>query len=78
MDIQNIIQMAGGQTALAKAIGLKQGHVSYWVKAGKIPTDHIIAVSGAVNWRITPHQLNPLAYPNPNDGLPPEVQGQAA
>lgn len=38
MNIKNIVQRFGGQTALAKRIGINQSGVAYWVKTGNIPS----------------------------------------
>jgi hypothetical protein len=38
MTIKNIVQRFGGQTALAKRIGINQSGVAYWVKTGNIPS----------------------------------------
>lgn len=38
MNIKNIVQRFGGQTALAKRIGINQSAVAYWVKTGNIPS----------------------------------------
>jgi DNA-binding transcriptional regulator YdaS (Cro superfamily) len=37
--IQEAIQIANGQTALARLVGgkTKQGHVYYWLKVGRVP-----------------------------------------
>ena len=38
MDIKNIIELFGGQTKLAEALGVRQSNVAYWNKTGKIPS----------------------------------------
>jgi hypothetical protein len=38
VTIKNIVQRFGGQTALAKRIGINQSGVAYWVKTGNIPS----------------------------------------
>lgn len=77
MKLGKVIELAGGQSALAKAIGLKQGHIYYWMKTGRIPGDHVLAVCEAVSFEVTPHELRPDIYPNPTDGLPVDSQAVA-
>lgn len=42
----------------------------------RIPADRVLAVARATHWQVTPHALRPDIYPNPTDGLPPEVVEQ--
>lgn len=71
MDKFNLaVHLVGGQTALARALGVKQGHVHYWLNSGKVPGHQCPEISRATEWKITPHELRPDAYPNPWDGLP--------
>lgn len=38
MDVRKIVELFGGQTALAGLVGINQSAVAYWVKKGAIPT----------------------------------------
>ncbi len=38
MDVRKIVELFGGQTALAGLVGVNQSAVAYWVKKGAIPT----------------------------------------
>ncbi|SCX62376.1 RhuM family protein [Nitrosospira sp. Nsp1] len=38
MDIKDIVDKFGGQTALASLIGIRQSGIAYWVKRGSIPS----------------------------------------
>jgi len=42
--LQEAIQKAGGQTSLARAIGSTQGHVSQWIRRGKVPADKVLKI----------------------------------
>ncbi|WAW11232.1 virulence RhuM family protein [Oxalobacter vibrioformis] len=49
MNAQYIVDKFGGQTALAKSLGIRQSAVSYWVKRGIVPQkwhEQIIAIAG--------------------------------
>jgi DNA-binding transcriptional regulator YdaS (Cro superfamily) len=48
--------------------------VSQW--DDDLPADRVLSVSRATAWQVTPHQLRPDIYPNPTDGLPPDVAAQ--
>ncbi len=41
-----------------------------WEKTGKVPPGHVIAISRATGWLVTPYDLRPDIYPHPDDGLP--------
>lgn len=49
MDVQKTIEAFGGQSALARAVGLKQQHVFNWKKAGRIPEWRIDAIRQAAS-----------------------------
>jgi len=70
MDIKEIAEDAGGVVALSTALGLSRGAVSQWQV---VPSDRVLAVCAATAWKVTPHQVRPDLYPNPNDALPDSV-----
>lgn len=51
-----------------------QPHVFKWLKSPNPeempPAEMVIAISEALDWRLTPHDLRPDLYPNPADALP--------
>jgi len=65
------------QSDIAKAAGVHPVLIHQW-SSGKrsIPADRVLAVARATEWKVTPHALRPDIYPNPTDGLPPEVAQQ--
>jgi len=77
MSMETLITHCGGVTKTAKLIAVAQPVVSHWRQRG-IPADRVLSVARATGWKVTPHQLRPDIYPNPTDGLPPEVQQQEA
>jgi DNA-binding transcriptional regulator YdaS (Cro superfamily) len=42
--ITRAVAVAGGQTKLAKLIGVTQGHVSSWIKRGKVPAEKVLLI----------------------------------
>lgn len=51
------MRMAGGPTAVAKAIGLGQSAVSNWITRGRVPLEHAAAV--AVMAGVDPEVVHP-------------------
>lgn len=45
--LKRAIDKAGGQTDLARAIGTTQGHVSQWLRRGKVPADKVLLIERA-------------------------------
>lgn len=81
--LNKAIEICGSQTALAKAATEKnpqkqitQSTVGAWVNrfGGRVGDGYVLAVSEAVNWQVTPHDLRPDLYPHPQDGLPPHMR----
>ncbi|EFI6576895.1 helix-turn-helix domain-containing protein, partial [Escherichia coli] len=35
-----------------------------------VPSERVLQLCELGNWSVTPHELRPDIYPNPNDGLP--------
>lgn len=61
------------QSELGRRLGKKSQTVSAWFRNG-VARAEVINVCRALNWAVTPHQLRPDIYPNPQDALPPELQ----
>jgi DNA-binding transcriptional regulator YdaS (Cro superfamily) len=60
--IKDACKKAGGQTALAKALGLSsQGSISRWVSTGRIPAERVLDVERATG--VPRHELRPDLYP---------------
>lgn len=69
--LRKAVALAGSQAELARRIGgkVKQQHVHLWLRIG-VPATAILSVARAVDFEVTPHEINPDVYPNPDDGLP--------
>jgi len=65
--LENAVEIVGGQSALARLCGLKQGHVWAWLnKSGKCPAEYVLNVEEATAGVVTRHQLRPDLYPAPD------------
>ncbi|ENM6004395.1 helix-turn-helix transcriptional regulator [Proteus mirabilis] len=62
------------QTEFGKTVGVTQGFISQVIAGRYYPKGRkAIEWSAKTNWLVTPHDLNPVDYPNPWDGLPKGV-----
>lgn len=60
--LQRAIEVAGGQTALAKKIKTSQGHVWAWLNRDKkVPAEYVLPIERATG--ISRHELRPDIYP---------------
>ncbi|EMK2611581.1 helix-turn-helix domain-containing protein [Citrobacter freundii] len=56
---------------VARSFGFKSTQsVANWVINDQVPSERVLQLCELGGWIITPHQLRPDIYPNPNDGLP--------
>lgn len=58
--LKQAIELAGGQTKLARAIGTTQGHVSQWLRRGKVPADKVLKIERATG--VPAHKLRPDVF----------------
>lgn len=57
--LDKAIKYFGSQYALAKALGIKPGHVWYWAnKSGVVPAAHCAAIERLTGKLVTRRQLN--------------------
>lgn len=59
--LEHSIQILGGQTHLARAIGTKQGHIWTWLNrdGGRVPLDRCAAVEAATAGKVPCEALRP-------------------
>lgn len=57
--VQRAVDIAGGQTQLARLIGVKQGHVWKWLRMKRIPAERAIQIEVATNGAVTARELRP-------------------
>ena len=69
--LSRAIEIAGSQAALAVRIGgkVKQQHVSYWVRNGIVPAEHVLAIEAATARAVTRGELRPDLYPAEDERL---------
>jgi DNA-binding transcriptional regulator YdaS (Cro superfamily) len=63
--LRRAIKAAGGQAALAAAIGVRQSHVWYWLHKSEsgVPAEHVPAVAQATG--VARHELRPDLFAGP-------------
>ena len=82
--LEKAVEICGGQSELARRLrgilpGDKVGQVHVWKWLNRIvgpvpPAKYVIPICQAVDWQITPNELRSDLYPNPKDGIPPEIR----
>lgn len=72
MDIQTVEKISNhmSQTDIGKHFDISSQAVGKWLRKGTIPSKRILPLCEMLNWSVTPHEIDPKAYPNPTDGLP--------
>lgn len=71
--LEQAVTLGGGQSAVARACGVKQAHVWYWLRrAQRWPAEHAKTLSDLTGGEITPEQIRPDVFG------PPRPEGQAA
>lgn len=62
--LESAIELCGGQTALAKAIGVQQPHVWNWLNRshGVVPAEHCIKIEEATGGKISRYDLRPDVF----------------
>lgn len=61
--LRKAVQIAGGQSQLAKAVGVKQQHVWNWLNRDMKPAaGRVLAIEEAVAGRVTRYQLRPDVF----------------
>jgi DNA-binding transcriptional regulator YdaS (Cro superfamily) len=58
--LKQAIERAGGQTELARSIGTTQGHVSQWLRRGKVPADKVLLIEKATG--VPRYELRPDVF----------------
>lgn len=59
------IDIVGGQTQLARLLGIKQANVWHWLnKAERVPGEYVLAIEAATGNQVTRHDLRPDLYPD--------------
>ena len=75
--IQRAVDKAGKAGTVARALRISRISVYEWIEKDRLPPGRVLALAELTGWEYTPHMLAPDRYPNPTDGLPLTVLGQA-
>lgn len=78
MIIEDALHEAGGVPRVAERFEINPVSVYEWISRNKLPAARVIPLAELTDWRFTPHQLDPLLYPNPTDGIPPPILAEQA
>lgn len=55
--IEKAVSLAGSQSELARRVGVRQGYIWKWLRAGKPPAERVLAIEKATG--ISRHELRP-------------------
>jgi len=65
LALRRAVEKVGGQSALARACGVKQGHVWHWLnKSLRVPAEHVLAVEAATGSAVSRQELRPDIFGN--------------
>jgi len=62
MDIKDIIERAGGPTAVSGYCGIKKQAPGQWKK---VPAEQVLKIFHGSSGAVTPHEMRPDIYPDP-------------
>lgn len=62
--IKRAARAAGGQSALARALGVTPQAVQGWCDSGKVPAIRVLDVERAIAGKVTRHELRSDLYPS--------------
>lgn len=67
--IKKAVKIIGGQTALAKILGVKPQAVQQWVASGKVPAGRVLKIEEATKGKVSRSSLRPDIYPKDSKQL---------
>lgn len=77
--LKRAVEKAGGQSALARACGVKQGHVWHWLnKSLRVPAEHVLSVEAATDGAVTRDELRPDIFGKERNSPKQAMNRQAA
>jgi DNA-binding transcriptional regulator YdaS (Cro superfamily) len=70
--VQRAIDLAGGQTALARLIGgkIRQQHVRRWLHMKRVPAERAVQIEIATNGAVSRSELRPDLWPKETETQP--------
>ncbi|SAL47242.1 hypothetical protein AWB74_02116 [Caballeronia arvi] len=75
--IKQAVDAAGGARAVSQALGIGRISVYEWIYKDRLPKDRVLELAKLTEYKYTPHALAPKHYPNPADGIPVALSGNA-
>jgi TorA maturation chaperone TorD len=76
--LERAVEIAGGQSALARKLGLKQANVWHWLnRAEHVPAEQAIAIEAATNGAVSRAELRPDLFAADKSDLSEEDQIRA-
>ena len=70
--LKQAISLCGSGAELGRRVGVERQTVASWLARGAIPAEMVLPIVRAVAGAVTPHDLRPDVYPDP-DWLPPTL-----
>ena len=61
-QVEKAVSIAGGQTAVAKAIGVGRSSVFHWVKNGVVPADRVMILVELGDHQVRAEELRPDVF----------------
>ncbi len=74
--LKQAISLCGSGAELGRRIGVERQTVASWLARGVVPAEMVLPIVRAVTGAVTPHDLRPDMYPDP-DWLPPTLIEEA-
>ncbi|MGG5932540.1 hypothetical protein ACQSDP_23175 [Salmonella enterica] len=72
-EIRSKIMKRFTQADLGRIFNVSQPAARKWLN-NTLPPLRVVPLCKEMGWEVIPHELRPDIYPNPTDGLPPEIQ----
>lgn len=73
--LERAVELAGGQSALARAIGKSQSHIWHWLKVAKrVPAEAAVAIEKATG--VPRRELRPDLYAQSDDMTSPKMENE--
>lgn len=74
MNLHDYVKQSRGRASdLARAIDAPPSLISQWISIREVPPDKVLPIVKATDGAVTPFELRPDLYPDP-DWLPPDVR----
>ncbi|KMJ26826.1 hypothetical protein ABT73_09670 [Salmonella enterica subsp. enterica serovar Typhimurium] len=51
-----------------RAVAIEKDVFYFFARSNSSPSQLVVRVARAIDWKVTPHELRPDLYPNPTDG----------